>query len=354
MTFANPSWLYLIPVLPVAYWILHRQQAVRKKRFAQFADPAVWERIAPELDWEARTRKERAWLVSVFFLVLALARPQWGKHEEVIKATGLDALVVLDVSRSMEVEDVVPSRLKKAKHMIRSILERMQGDRVGLVTFAGSSYLACPLTTDLGYVGETLAIAGPDQIQNQGTDIAIALETAQKALDRGSEEANQPKGQLSASKAVILISDGEDHELSGVDAGRKLREAGIRLYVIGVGSEKGGPIPMRDDTGRLHGHKKSRSGEAVVSTFKPDYLMTVAKAGDGRYWTATPSEIEVDELVKDLGGLTRGDFTERKVVTYEDRYQYPLALALVFLLQEWTLAARKILLRRSPALQLKS
>ncbi len=343
MRFASPSWLYLLMLVPVVYWVLIEQQKIRRQRFTRFADPAVWEAIAPELDFEARLRKERAWLIAVFFLILALARPQWGKIEETVKATGLDALVVLDVSKSMEAEDVVPSRLKKAKHLIRTISERIQGDRMGVVAFAGSSYLACPLTTDLGYVNESVSIMNPDMIQNQGTDVGIALETAMKALERGGEEAGGPKDRPSASKAVIVLSDGEDHEQGGIDQARKLKESGIRLYVVGIGTEKGGPIPVRDDAGQLHGYKRSRTGDAVVTSFKPDYLMNVAQAGDGKYWTATPAETEVDELVHDLGGLARGEYTERKIVTYQERYQFPLAFAVVFLIQEWSLAARKII-----------
>ncbi len=137
------------------------------------------------------------------------------------------------------------------------------------------------------------------------------------------------------------MSDGEDHEQGAIDQARKLKEAGVRLYVVGIGTEKGGPIPVRDDMGQLHGYKRSRTGEAVVTSFKPDYLMNVAQAGEGKYWSATPAETEIDELVHDLGGLTRGEYTERKIVTYQERYQFPLAFAIVFLIQEWSLAARK-------------
>ena len=193
MKFANAQWLWALLVLPIFYLIAFWSLKRRKRDFGKFAHEKVWSAIVPELDWNAGFRKSRYWLIALMFAILSLARPQWGTHEETVKVTGLDLMIAFDISNSMEVEDITPSRIKKAKHLVRTILDRLQGDRVGLVGFAGSAYVACPLTTDFGYVSETLDILSPKSVTNQGTDIGIALETASRAVLRGAESGTSGK-----------------------------------------------------------------------------------------------------------------------------------------------------------------
>jgi Ca-activated chloride channel family protein len=346
MRFANPGWLWFLLVLPLFAWWFRSLHQRRLKDLSGFVDPALWPGVVPEFDPLARLRRQQVWLVAVFFLVLALARPQWGRIEETVRASGLDVVLALDVSQSMDVEDIAPSRIKKARHMMQGLIDRLQGDRLALVAFAGSAYLACPLTTDAGYVAETLSVLSPRLIQNQGSDLGIALDTAARALDRGGEESKLPRGSESASKAVVVFSDGEDHQPGALEQARLLKERGIRLYVIGLGSEKGGPIPLRDEGGRLLGFKKDAAGAQVVSSFRPRHLSAVAQEGGGKYFPATPSESEVEEIVSDLGRMTRGDYAERRVVSYQERYQLPLLLAVFFILTEWSLALAKRASRR--------
>jgi Ca-activated chloride channel family protein len=346
MKFANPVWLWALAALPLVYFLLSWDERRRKRQFELFAAQAVWSRVAPEADSGARLRKARFWVLGMAFLIAAMARPQWGTHEEVVHVSGLDIMIVLDVSNSMEVEDVVPNRLKKAQHLIKSITERLRGDRVGAVAFAGSAFVASPLTTDLDYLGETVSILNPKMVTNQGTDIGIGLETARKALERGAEEVRPSgaPGELgnSSSHAVILLSDGEDFEDGAVEGARQLKAAGIKTYVIGVGTEKGGPIPLRDETGNLQGYKRDRSGQPVVSTFRPDALMQVASAAGGRYWNASGGEGEVSEILQDLGALNRSDYAERRYLVYEDRFQIPLAIGVLLLLLELSIPARRL------------
>lgn len=354
MRFVAPGWLWLLLALPLLYALIARDEKRRQSRFEKFAARPLWRALAPEMDPSARLRKAALWLGVVAMVVVSLARPQWGTHEETVKTTGLDIMVALDVSSSMDTEDVVPSRLKKARHVIKSLVEQLRGDRVGIVAFAASAFVACPLTTDSDYVIETLQVLGPRTIASQGTDVGIGIDTARKALDRGAEEAANaaasPADPASsaapqASRVIVLISDGEDHEESALVSAQALRESGVRLFVLGLGTEKGGPVPVRDDAGNLVGHKRTRKGEAVVSRFKPDALMNVAKQGGGRYWNVTAGEGEVQELLKELGALDRTEFAERKYLVYEDRFQFPLALAVLLLLIEISLPLRKV--RRS-------
>jgi Ca-activated chloride channel family protein len=345
MRFAAPQWfwaLWLVPLfIAVLFWNVRR----RKARMKRFADPSIWERIAPEMDWNASLKKGIIAALAFGFAVFALARPQWGKQEEVVKLSGLDVMMVLDVSNSMEVEDVVPSRLKKAKHVIRSLLERLDGDRVGIVAFAESSYLASPLTTDLGYIDETLDVLTPKSVLNQGTDIGTAIDTAVRALDRAAEEEKHEGAQDSGkSRVVLLLSDGEDHEDQLQKAAKELRASGAQFYVLGVGTEKGGPIPVRDDSGQLFGYKRDRKGQPIVSAFHPDSLKKLAADAGGQYWTITPGEGEANTILADIGALNRTEFAERRVVSYNEHFQIPLALAIALLFLEASLPARKILM----------
>jgi len=348
MKFVNPGWLWGLLALPLLYLFLLWDVKVRQARMERFAERAVWLRISPEMDWSQLLRKGRIWLAATAFAILALARPQWGKHEEIVQVTGLDIIIALDVSNSMEVEDVSPSRSKKAKHLIRSFLDRLGGDRVGVVAFAGSAYLATPLTTDLGYVAETIDILGPKMVTNQGTDIGFALETAARALERGAEEGEKKAGDDSLrSRVVILISDGEDHRKGAIDEAKLLGTSGAKVYVLGIGTEKGGPIPTRDDSGQLFGYKRTRKGDPVISGFKPDALKKIAKEAGGRYWPVTASETEIDEILADVGALDRTEFSEKRKVTYEDRFQIPLMIALLLFLIELSVPARR--LKKVPA-----
>ena len=348
MNWAAPHWLWTLLALPLLYIALLQTQKGRRERFTKFAREEVWAKIAPEIDFGARMRKGRVWILALGFVILALARPQWGSHEESIHVSGLDIVLALDVSNSMAVEDIVPSRLKKAQHWIHTLVDRLGGDRVGLVAFAASSYMAAPLTSDVDYIKETVESLDFKTILNQGTDIGSALDTAARALDRGAEEqsgkeASNGNKASTSSRVVVLISDGEDQEDQAETVAKKLKDAGIRVYVLGVGTAKGGPIPTRDENGQLRGFKRSRRGETVVSTFRPDALMGIARAAGGRYWSVTETESEVEELLGDMGALNRKDYAERKYLVYEDRFQWPLLIAVLLLLLELSIPAHRLL-----------
>ena len=335
MKFVNPSWLWLLLLIPGLYIALLLHEKKRKAQFEKFVKSSLWPDIVPELDPRARIVKGRLFLAALFFTLIALARPQWGTHEEIAHVTGLDIMVALDLSNSMEVEDVSPNRLKKAKHLVRNLAERLRGDRIGLIAFAGSSFIASPLTNDLEYISSTLEILGSHSITSQGTDISAALESAARGLDRGAEEsAPVPEVKSFPSRVVLLITDGEDQEGGAAEAAAQLKNSDVKLYIIGVGTQKGGPIPMRDADGTLRGYKKDRKNQPIISTFQPDQLTALAAAGGGKYWNATPDESEIEEILTDLNALNRAEYTERRYLVYEDRFQFPLAIAVLFLLLE--------------------
>jgi tetratricopeptide (TPR) repeat protein len=330
---ARPPFLFGFLLLALVGWALQQQKAHRAQWTALFS-PAVWSRLMPGWDPKARMRKLAFWGLGVFFLLLGLARPQWGAREESVRTTGLDLMLVLDLSRSMDVEDVVPSRIKKARHWIRTLLQAMQGDRVGVVGFAASSYVASPLTNDLNYVQEVLDVLSPGTLGNQGTDIGLGLETALASLDRGAEVADSPEAQKAlSSRVILLITDGEDHEGEAQRAAARYKERGVRVFVLGVGSDRGGPIPIRDDQGQLQGYKR-QGQETITSRLDSKTLEAIADAAGGRYWTATDGEAEVEEFSKELGLIDRTQSAERKILIPYERFQIFVAIGLALILLE--------------------
>lgn len=342
MKFVHPGWFWVALLLPVLFSVLLWDEKQRKVRFSRFAAESTWKALAPEIDFGARIRKAVFWTLAAAFAVVAMARPQWGTHEETVKVSGLDVMFVLDLSHSMEVEDAIPSRLMKAKHLIKSMVDRLGGDRVGLVTFGASAAVSCPLTTDANYMLGVLQLMNPSMVATQGTDLGLGLETARRAMDRGGEEA-APEAGPQMSHAIVLLSDGEDWEDAAIDEAKKIKETGDKLYIFGIGSQKGGPIPVRDETGSLVTYKKDHHGQPILSTFKPDTLKQIASAGGGHYWNASDNEAEVDEWIQDMAGMNRGEFGERKYLVFEDRFQYPLAIAVFLFFVEMAIPARKIL-----------
>jgi Ca-activated chloride channel family protein len=337
VTFAAPKLLFLL-IVPLALFFLLRMDLLRQRSLlASWIAPKFWPRLISDWRPEARLAKAALFCLALAFVVLAMARPQWGYREETVRASGVDVMIVLDVSRSMDVEDVIPSRMKKARHWIRSFIDGMDGSRVGIVAFASSSYVACPLTTDLDYVLESMEILGPSSVLNQGTDIGLGLKTALAALERGAESPDsEAERQGLASKSVLLISDGEDHEAAFTEAAGQLAKKGVRLFVLGVGTEKGGPIPIRDESGKLDGYKR-QGGEHVISRFDSQSLERIASDASGKYWNMSQSESEVRDVLAALGTLERTQFQERKTRTPISRYQWPLAISILLFVLELAL-----------------
>ena len=341
--FEYPSVFYLLLLLPILVWFLFYQIKIRMKGLEQFASADVWKWIAPSAHSGARRKRAVLLTLAIFFTIVTFARPKWGRTEEKVAVSALDIIVTLDVSNSMLVEDVVPSRLKKAKHLVRTLMKGIAGDRIGLVAFAGSSHLASPLTTDLGFIEEVLSITGPRSVSSQGTDIGVALKTAREALERGAEDASRvaKESETMPSKVILLISDGEDLEARAMEEVNRLKQDGINLFVFGLGTERGAPIPIRDRNGVLRGRKRDSRGEVVISRFNPNGLERLASAADGIYWSSTEGESEVQELLNRMGTLNRADVVELKLVTYHERYQIPLFIAIFFLFLEVSIPYRR-------------
>ncbi|MEO5584671.1 MAG: VWA domain-containing protein, partial [Flavobacteriales bacterium] len=250
------------------------------------------------------------------FAIVALAGPQMGTRLEEITAKGVDVVVALDVSNSMLAEDLKPDRMEVAKRALSQLIDRMSGDRLGIVVFAGEAYTQLPITADRSAAKLFLNSIGPDLVRAQGTAIGAAIDQARKSF--GNDAA---KG-----KTIIVISDGESFEDDGMAAAKRAAAEGIVVNTIGMGSPDGAPIPMRRN-GQLIGFKKDKDGQTVITKLNEEVLSSVASAGNGEYIHATSGDTGVNTLIAKLRGMDQTDLGTYKFAGHEDRFQYFLAVA---------------------------
>ena len=336
MRFAEAHWLWLLLTLPglaLAVWwsVARRRKAL--ERFAGGVSHAG--RFLQSVSAHRRAIKLLLFYLAIAALSVALARPQWGTRLEPITRRGADVAVVLDTSLSMSSEDLPPSRLGQAKHAVGSLLELLVGDRVALVTFAGRAHLSCPLTVDHGAIRLFLDSLDTDAVPIPGTALSEALQTGLKALRIDQQEADE------RGRAIVLLTDGEDHagELDAVI--ERLAANRVAVYVIGCGTTRGAPIPLRDAAGMLTGYKKDRRGQVVTTQLSESLLEQIALESGGRYYRATTNEVEVDEIGQALSALSQGELGSEVRTRYEERFQIPLLLGWLALVAESVVGDRR-------------
>jgi Ca-activated chloride channel family protein len=250
--------------------------------------------------------------LGLFFLLAAAAGPQCGERTELVKRTGIDLVVALDASTSMLARDVRPSRLDRARLEVLALVDRLKGDRVGLVVFAGDAFVQCPLTTDYSAARLFLRAVDPAAMPQQGTAIASALYVSKRLLDGG--------GRGNAGRAVLLITDGEDQQGDAQQAAAALGEAGVRIYAVPVGNEAGEPIPLLDKDGNVTGYKKDRDNRTVLTRTDVAGLRELASRGNGLVLRGTSGELGVLMLLPELDKLQKGEVESRLSVQYDDKH----------------------------------
>jgi Ca-activated chloride channel family protein len=325
MKFGSPEfikWLLLILPLIGLLIFMHRRRAAR---LAALISSNVWKKVIPGHNPKRGRRRTALRLLALFCILLALTRPQWGSHWEEVKQRGLDIIVVLDTSKSMLAEDIKPNRLQQAQWAVRDFVKNLKGDRIGLVAFAGSSFLQCPVTIDYAAFTMMLDDLYAGIIPRGGTAIAQALKTAEDSFDTQSD----------ADRVVILITDGEDHEGDPVKMADELKQAGIKLFSIGVGTTDGELIPSEQ------GYVKDSQGQVVKSSLNESLLQKLASDTGGFYVRSAPGDFGLDRIYKlGIAGLQRGEQETRLAKVYEERFGWFAAAALFFLLAEGFLRPR--------------
>jgi Ca-activated chloride channel family protein len=338
MRFAEPQLLWLLllsPLLALAGYAAYRRRRRALERFA--GGPSAAERFTEEVSRHRRALKLLLVHGGLVALCVALARPQWGARQETVTRRGADVMIVIDVSLSMAAEDLVPSRLAHAQHAAARLIEQRAGDRIGLVSFAGQAALNCPLTVDHAAAAMFLEALDVMEPALPGSAIAPALETAARALG-----ASEGPAHTERSRAIVLFSDGEDHEGGLESTLAALRRTGTPVYVVGCGTARGAPIPLRDGGGMLSGYKKDRAGRVVTTRLDEAALERIALETEGRYYVATPTEVEVGEIAQALAAMEAGEVGALVRTRYEERFQWPLFLGWLALAIESVLGERRM------------
>jgi len=307
--------LLLLPLLALFLaWAGHR----RRRALARFAHQAMLPRLMEGGGAARRYGRPLLLLAGTLFLILALTGPQWGARTEIGKRRGVDVMVALDVSRSMLASDVKPSRLERAKHQVAELLDQLDGDRVGLVVFAGHAFVQCPLTVDYGALQLFLDLADTQVAPVQGTALGDAIGLAARSL---------PEGEVHG-QAIILFTDGENHLGDAVGAAREAAGGGVRIFAVGVGTPAGELIPD------LKGYHRDEEGNYVKSRLDERTLQQVAQAGEGAYFQSTLGGGEVGRLREYLGQMDQGEFGAARFTRYEERFQWCLLPAFLCFLAE--------------------
>ena len=326
------SLLVSVPVFAIAYWLY----TIRKRRQLQeFGDPELMEALMPNASRVRPTVKFTIVLVALTLLIFAAARPQFGQSEHTEKRQGIEAIVALDISNSMLAEDVAPNRLDRAKQMLSKLMDNMVNDKVGLVVFAGDAFVQLPITCDYVSAKMFLNSIKPELIKTQGTAIGAALSTSIRCFGAVSDRDGQPVADVN--RAIILITDGENHEDDAVAVAQRAKEAGIRVLVVGIGKPEGSPIPMPG----TNNFRKDREGNVVVSRLNEDMCREIAQAGGGIYVRCDNTNTATKAIQKELDKLATQEIETQVYTDYNEQFQSFALIALLLLVIDFFIFNRK-------------
>jgi len=324
MQFGNPTLFWLLALVPGLVLFLAWAFRSRRRALERFAAQPLAGRLTAAVRPVARRWKAVLVVTTVLFAVLALAQPRWGFEWREVKRRGVDVFVLLDVSKSMLAEDVKPNRLAQAKFAVQDLLDKLEGDRIGLIAFSGTAFVQCPLTIDYEAFKLTLRDANPEIIPRSGTAIGPAIRTALKAFEAGEGR----------DRAIVLISDGERTEGDALDAADEAAKAGVHIYAIGVGTTEGDLIPMREN-GKGMDFLKDREGQAVKSRLDEETLRQLALRTQGIYVRSAAGDFGMETVYdKGIGQMQRKEYEAKLQKRFFERFQWPLGVALALLAVE--------------------
>ena len=318
-------WVIAIPVFVIAYIVMTKR---KERQLKAFGDPELMAQLMPDASKSRPIWKFSLMLVALVLLIVAAARPQFGQKENTVKRQGIEVMVALDISNSMLAEDVAPNRLDRAKQMLSKMIDNMVDDKVGLVVFAGEAFTQLPITCDYVSAKMFLNTITPNLIQTQGTAIGTALQTAITSF--GSPESE-------AGRAIILITDGENHEDDAIAAAKKAHELGIKVFVIGIGKPEGAPIPKPG----TNDYFKDRQGQVVVSKLNEEMCQQIAQAGSGVYVRCDNTNTAMRALQQELDHIATSELESTVYADYNEQYQSFALIALFLLMIEFFIMSRK-------------
>jgi len=327
MRFNNPELLWLLTAAPLLVFMLAWLNRRAKVRLERFAPERLLAKLTKTRSSSGRRWKQLAFTAAVAFLVMALARPQLGVEPMEVKRTGVDIMIALDVSYSMAAEDIAPNRLTKAKKEIGRLADAFEGNRIGLLIFAGESKIESPLTFDITTFKLFLGAVGLHTAQRGGTDLSGAIRKGAASL----------RDAPAKSKALVLITDGEDNVGDPLGEAKKAAAEGIRIYTIGIGSGSPTPIPIRDENEKLIGYKKDKSGEIVRTRLNSGPLRDIALHTDALYISSGAGDLDLTPIIKSIDNLEKSDIISTRFTSYVERFQLFLAGTALLLFIEFLL-----------------
>ena len=318
-------WLITIPVFVIAYIVYTKR---KQRQLTEFGDPELMAQLMPDASKSRPIWKFGMLIVALILLIVAAARPQYGQKEKTVKRQGIEVMVALDISNSMLAEDVAPNRLDRAKQMLSKMIDNMVDDKVGLVVFAGDAFTQLPITCDYVSAKMFLNTISPTLIPTQGTAIGAALQTAITSF--GAQESE-------AGRAIILITDGENHEDDAIAAAKKANELGMQVFVIGIGKPEGAPIPKPG----TNDYFKDRAGQVVVSRLNEEMCQQIAVAGNGAYVRCDNTNTAMRALQQELDRIATTELESTVYADYNEQYQSFVLIALLLLAIEFFILSRK-------------
>lgn len=328
--FGNPGYLYALIIIPVLIFLFIFYRNQRRKAIREFGNPEILSALMPNASNSRPILKFSIIMLALAFLITGIARPQFGAKLQKIKRQGIELIIALDVSNSMLAEDIQPSRLEKAKRAIARLTERLSNDKIGIIVFAGKAYTQIPITTDYASAKMFLSSINTEIVPTQGTAIGSAIELATRSFTPNTE----------SSKAIVIITDGENHEDDAVEMAKLAKENDIIVHTIGMGLPQGGPIPMYNAYGQKD-FKRDQSGQVIVTKLDENMLQQIASAGGGEYVRANNTEVGINNIFDEINKMEKSELESRIYTDYNDQFFYFIAIAFALLLIEFMVMERK-------------
>lgn len=324
-------WLLILPAF-IYCWDERR----RRKLLSLFGSFLSIANLTESVSLRKRYFQKGLEFIILFLIIITLARPLFEKGPQEVQRKGVEIVIAVDVSLSMLAEDYHPNRLTKAKQELEDLLNKLKGNRIGLVAFAGVSLTLCPLTLDTNALKIYLDILDTQLIGIQGTALSDAIRSALSLFEN----------KTSTEKLIVLLTDGEDQGGKALESAKEAHKKGIRIYTIGIGSREGEPIPLTDESGNRIGHKKDDQGNIVLTRLDENILQEISRVSEGKYFRVTSGLMEIEKIFNDIQKLQKGELGKSLLFQYEEGFQIPLLMVLIGLICIEFLGDRKGLLLR--------
>ncbi len=327
--FAHIEYLYALAIIPVLILLFILTRINRNKALAAFGQKDIMEQLMPNVSKRRPIIKFIIWMIAISAIIIAIARPQFGSKLKTVKREGVELVIALDVSNSMMAQDIEPNRLERAKRAISRLIDNLSDDKIGLIVFAGDAYTQLPITTDYASAKLFLNAVTTDIVPRQGTAIGAAINLAKNSFSP----------QFEGNKAIVIITDGENHEDDAVGAATEAAENGIIVHTIGMGLPQGAPIPISSNG--QQDYRKDKSGQVVITKLDEEMLQQIAAAGEGIYVRANNAQVGLNTLFTEINKMEEAELESQVYSEYEEQYQWFLGFALLLILVDFLILERK-------------